>query len=158
MRSAVSGVDGKTPEILCRVLPHGRGLALPSYATERSVGMDLAAAVDGEITIAPGGTGLVPTGIIVAVPSGFEAQIRPRSGLALEHGLIIPNSPGTVDPDYRGEVKVILLNTGDRPFTVSRGMRIAQMVIAPACQASLRVVEELPATGRGKGGFGHTGT
>jgi dUTP pyrophosphatase len=121
------------------------------------VGMDLAAAVREEITLEPGRTCLIPTGIQIAVPPGYEAQVRPRSGLAAENSLLIPNSPGTVDPDYRGEVKVVLLNMGDRSFTVERGMRIAQMVIAPAVRVDVRVVEDLPPTSRGEGGFGHTG-
>ncbi len=146
------------PEILLTTLPHASDLALPAYATDRSVGMDLAAAVQSDIVIEPGQTGLVPTGLMIAVPEGYEAQIRPRSGLALEYGITVPNSPGTVDPDYRGEIKVILLNLGSEPFRVGRGMRIAQMVIVPAVQASLRVVDELPPTERGEGGFGHSGT
>jgi len=146
------------PEILLTTLPHANDLALPAYATDRSVGMDLAAAVQSDIVIEPGQTGLVPTGLMIAVPEGYEAQIRPRSGLALEYGITVPNSPGTVDPDYRGEIKVILLNLGSEPFRVGRGMRIAQMVIVPAVQASIRVVEELPPTERGEGGFGHSGT
>jgi dUTP pyrophosphatase len=145
------------PELLLKTLPHARDLALPSYATDGSVGMDLAAAVQDDIVIEPGQAGLVPTGIMIAVPDGYEAQIRPRSGLALEHSITIPNSPGTVDPDYRGEVKVILLNLGSSPFRLSRGMRIAQMVIVPAVQASIKVVKKLPATDRGEGGFGHSG-
>ena len=145
------------PELLLKTLPHARDLALPAYATDGSVGMDLAAAVQNDIVIEPGQAGLVPTGIMIAVPDGYEAQIRPRSGLALEHSITIPNSPGTVDPDYRGEVKVILLNLGNSPFRISRGMRIAQMVIVPAVRASIKVVKELPATDRGEGGFGHSG-
>ena len=145
------------PEILLTTLPHACDLALPSYATERSVGMDLAAAIQKDLVIEPGQTALVPTGLMIAVPEGYEAQIRPRSGLALEHGITVPNSPGTVDPDYRGEVKVILLNLGSDSFRISRGMRIAQMVIVPAVQASIRVVGELPPTDRGDGGFGHSG-
>ncbi len=146
------------PELLLTTLPHARDLALPAYATDGSVGMDLAAAVQDDIVIEPGQTGLVPTGLMIAVPDGYEAQIRPRSGLALEHSITVPNSPGTVDPDYRGEVKVILLNLGSTPFRISRGMRIAQMVIVPAVQASIKVVSELPPTDRGEGGFGHSGT
>jgi len=145
------------PEILLKTLPHARDLGLPKYATGRSVGMDLAAAVDSDIVIEPGQTELVPTGLMIAVPEGYEAQIRPRSGLALEHGITIPNSPGTIDPDYRGEIKVILLNLGSDPFIIPRGMRIAQMVIVPAVRASIRVVGELPPTERGEGGFGHSG-
>ena len=145
------------PEILLTTLPHARDLALPTYATDRSVGMDLSAAVQNDLVIEPGQTGLVPTGLMIAVPEGYEAQIRPRSGLALNHGITVPNSPGTVDPDYRGEVKVILHNLGSNPFKITRGMRIAQMVIVPAVQASIMVVEELPPTERGEGGFGHSG-
>jgi len=153
-----SWVDRKPPEVLLTTLPHAHGLALPSYATDHSVGMDLLAAVEKDLVLEPGQTGLVPTGFKIAVPNGFEAQIRPRSGLALHHGITVPNSPGTVDPDYRGEVKVILLNLGSEPFLISRGMRIAQMVIVPALQAVLKVVGKLPETGRGDGGFGHSGT
>jgi len=152
-----SGGDPVSPEILLKILPHGRGIAQPAYATAQSVGMDLSAAVQRDVTIEPGGTGLIPTGIQIAVPPGYEAQVRPRSGLAAHSTLLIPNSPGTVDPDYRGEVKVILLNMGGRPFTVARGMRIAQMVIAPAVRAGIRIVEDLPPSERGEGGFGHSG-
>jgi dUTP pyrophosphatase len=119
--------------------------------------MDLAAAVKSDLVIQPGDTALVPTGLKIAVPAGYEAQIRPRSGLALEFGITIPNSPGTIDSDYRGEVKVILLNLGREPFTVNRGMRIAQMVIVPVVKAAIRIVDELPPTDRGEGGFGHSG-
>ena len=140
------------------ILPHAKGLPLPEYATDRSVGMDIAAAVKDDLVIEPGQTALVPTGFMIAVPDGYEAQIRPRSGLALNHGITLPNTPGTVDPDYRGEVKIILLNLGTDPFRISRGMRIAQMVIVPAVQASIKIVKELPATDRGEGGFGHSGT
>ncbi len=152
-----SGDDLSPPEVLLRILPHGRGIAPPAYATAQSVGMDLAAAVPDEITLEPGRTCLIPTGIQIAVPPGYEAQVRPRSGLAAENTLLIPNSPGTVDPDYRGEVKVLLLNLGDRPFIVRRGMRIAQIIIAPAVRVAVRIVENLPPTERGEGGFGHTG-
>lgn len=156
---SMSSLDKPTgPEILLTTLPHASDLALPGYATERSVGMDLAAAVDKDFVLEPGQTGLIPTGLQIAVPDGYEAQVRPRSGLALNYGITVPNSPGTVDPDYRGEVKVILLNLGSEPFRISRGMRIAQMVIVPAVQAVLRVVDELPSTDRGEGGFGHSGT
>ena len=155
----MSSLDkGPGPEILLTTLPHARDLALPAYTTNRSVGMDIAAAVEEDLVIDPGQTGLVPTGFMIAVPEGYEAQIRPRSGLALNHGIIVPNSPGTVDPDYRGEVKVILHNLGSDPFRITRGMRIAQMVIAPAVQASIKVVDKLPPTERGEGGFGHSGT
>ena len=152
-----SGDDLNPLELLLKILPHGREIAVPSYATAQSVGMDLAAAVEREITIEPGRTCLIPTGIQIAVPPGYEAQIRPRSGLAANSTLLIPNSPGTVDPDYRGEVKVILLNLGERPFTVTRGMRIAQMIIAPTVRVDVRIVEDLPPTERCEGGFGHSG-
>jgi dUTP pyrophosphatase len=152
-----SGDNLNVVEVLLKILPHGQGIAPPAYATSHSVGMDLAAAVEGAITIEPGETFLVPTGIMVAVPAGYEAQIRPRSGLAVNHTLLIPNSPGTVDPDYRGEIKVVLLNLGKQPFTLSRGMRIAQMVVVPAVQAGVRLVQDLPPTERGEGGFGHSG-
>ena len=120
--------------------------------------MDLAAAVSDDVTLAPGQRALVPTGIQVAVPEGYELQVRPRSGLALKHGIMVANAPGTVDADYRGEIMVILINLGHQPFTVSRGMRVAQMVAAPVVTATLEAVEELPGTARGEGGFGHTGT
>jgi len=152
-----SGDDLNPLELLLKILPHGREIAVPFYATAQSVGMDLAAAVEREITIEPGRTCLIPTGIQIAVPPGYEAQIRPRSGLAANSTLLIPNSPGTVDPDYRGEVKVVLLNLGERPFTVTRGMRIAQMIIAPTVRVDVRIVEDLPPTERGEGGFGHSG-
>lgn len=140
-----------------KVLPNGRGIGLPAYATQQSAGMDLSAAVEEPVVIHPGQTVLIPTGIQIAVPPGFEAQIRPRSGLALNNFLLMPNSPGTVDADFRGEIQIILLNLGSKPFTVNRGMRIAQMIIAPAVRAHLKVVKELPPTARGEGGFGHTG-
>ncbi|UCF88332.1 MAG: dUTP diphosphatase [bacterium] len=149
--------NSPAPEILITPLPHAGDLELPAYATDRSVGMDLAAAIGGDLVIEPGHTALVPTGFAIAIPEGYEAQVRPRSGLALENGITIPNSPGTIDPDYRGEIKVILLNLGPSAFRITRGMRIAQMVIAPAVQASLKVVDELPPTERGEGGFGHSG-
>ena len=147
----------KGPQIYLTTLPHAKDLELPAYATEGAVGMDLAAAVEEDLVIYPGQTVMVPTGMKIAVPEGYEAQIRPRSGLALNHGITLPNSPGTVDPDYRGEIKVILLNLGSEPFTVIRGMRIAQMVIVPAVRASIRIVDDLPPTERGEGGFGHSG-
>ena len=147
----------KGPQIYLTTLPHAKDLELPAYATEGAVGMDLAAAVEEDLVIYPGQTVMVPTGMKIAVPEGYEAQIRPRSGLALNHGITLPNSPGTVDPDYRGEIKVILLNLGSEPFTVRRGMRIAQMVIVPAVRASIRIVDDLPPTERGEGGFGHSG-
>ena len=146
-----------TVPIAVQRLPHGEGLDLPSYATAGAAGMDLLAAVAAPLVIPPGGRVLVPTGIAVAVPPGHELQVRPRSGLALRHGIVLPNSPGTVDEDYRGELQVIVMNAGDAPFTVERGMRIAQAVLAPVVRARWHEVTELPATGRGTGGFGSTG-
>lgn len=139
-------------------LPHAEGLPLPSYATEGAAGMDLLAAVSGPLPIAPGARALVPTGLRVAVPPGHELQVRPRSGLALKHGVVLPNSPGTIDEDYRGELQVIVLNAGAETFTVERGMRIAQAVLAPVTRAAWREVEALPDSARGAGGFGSTGT
>ncbi|MGE0744572.1 MAG: dUTP diphosphatase [Rhodospirillales bacterium] len=145
-------------EVAVMRLPHGEGLALPAYATARAAGMDLLAAVAAEVTIAPGARALVPTGIAIALPAGYEAQVRPRSGLALRHGLTVLNSPGTIDADYRGEVQVILANLGDAPVTVERGMRIAQMVVAPVSRAAWAETDALPDSARGAGGFGSTGT
>ena len=139
-------------------LPHGAGLALPDYATESSAGVDLLAAVEADVVLQPGERKLIPSGIAIALPAGTEAQIRPRSGLALKYGVTVLNAPGTIDADYRGEVGVILINHGDAPFTVTRGARIAQMVIAPVTQASWREVERLEDSARGTGGFGSTGT
>jgi len=139
-------------------LPHGEGLPLPAYATPSAAGMDLLAAVAEPLTIPPGGRVLVPTGIKIALPAGYELQVRPRSGLALKHGIVLPNSPGTVDEDYRGELQVIVMNAGEAPFTVERGMRIAQAVVAPVVRAHWREVDVLPETARGDGGFGSTGT
>lgn len=139
-------------------LAHAQGLPLPSYATEGAAGLDLVAAVSEDVVVAPGERALVPTGLVVAVPPGHELQIRPRSGLALRHGVILPNSPGTIDEDYRGELQVIVLNLGGGTFTVERGMRIAQAVLAPVTRALFREVAELDATGRGAGSFGSTGT
>ncbi len=144
--------------ILVTCLPHARDLALPSYATAGAAGMDLLAAVDATVTIPPGGTCLVPTGLVIALPSGYELQVRPRSGLALRHGIVVPNSPGTIDEDYRGEVQVILMNLGSEPFTVARGARIAQVVLAPVSRAVWKEADELSPTARGAGGFGSTGT
>ncbi len=139
-------------------LPHGADLDLPSYETDDAAGMDLRAAVSGDLEIAPGERALVPTGLAIALPSGYEAQIRPRSGLALKQGISLVNSPGTIDADYRGEIGVIVINHGAETFTVSRGLRIAQMVIAPVIQASWTEVSDLSETARGAGGFGSTGT
>jgi dUTP pyrophosphatase len=151
-------MTGGSAEIAVRRLPHGEGLPLPGYATAGAAAMDLLAAVDSPLVLAPGARAAVPTGLMVALPSGHELQIRPRSGLALNHGLLVANSPGTVDEDYRGEIKVILLNTGDAAFTVTRGLRIAQAVLAPVTRAVWREVEALDETARGSGGFGSTGT
>lgn len=139
-------------------LPHGKDLALPAYATAHSAGMDLFAAITAPITLAPGERRLIPTGIAIALPDGFEAQVRPRSGLALKHGISIVNAPGTVDADYRGEIGVVLINLGQEAFAIERGMRIAQMVIAPYTRAAWSEVLELPSSERGEGGFGSTGT
>jgi len=132
-------------------------LPLPSYATAGAAGADLLAAVEGELWIEPGARALVPTGLLVAVPQGYEAQVRPRSGLALHHGIVLPNAPGTIDSDYRGELKVILQNAGSAPFAVRRGDRIAQLVLAPVERAAFEEVASLDDTARGSGGFGHTG-
>jgi dUTP pyrophosphatase len=139
------------------VLPHGKGIDLPAYATAHSAGMDLCAAVSDDIVLAPGARALVPTGIAIALPEGCEAQIRPRSGLALKHGLSVLNSPGTIDADYRGEVGVIVANLGSEPFTITRGMRIAQMVVASYARVDWQAVEKLSESERGGGGFGSTG-
>ena len=138
-------------------LPHGQGLKLPEYGTDQSAGMDLLAAIEAELVLAPGGRALVPTGIAIALPEGYEAQVRPRSGLALEHGITILNSPGTIDADYRGEIGVILANQGEAAFAVTRGLRIAQLVIARVARVAWREADTLPASARGAGGFGSTG-
>jgi len=139
-------------------LAHGGDLPLPSYATRDSAGMDLSAAVAAELVLKPGARAIVPTGFAIALPPGYEAQVRPRSGLAAKNGVTVLNAPGTIDADYRGEVGVILVNHGDSDFVVTRGMRIAQMVIAPVAPATMAEVAELPQTQRGAGGFGSTGT
>ena len=151
--------DPVRPEIAVKVLPHGQGLPLPAYATEHAAGMDLRAAVpeDQPVTLHPGDRRPVPTGLAIAIPPGFEGQVRPRSGLAFRHGVTCLNSPGTVDADYRGEVMVILINHGPEAFAVRRGERIAQLLISPVSRAVWREVDELDATGRGEGGFGSTG-
>jgi len=138
-------------------LPSGEGLPLPTPATSGAAGCDLCAAIDAELVIQPGEIILVPTGFAVALPSGTEAQVRPRSGLAHRHGITLPNAPGTIDADYRGEIKVILQNGGGEPFTLRRGDRIAQMVIAPVLYPQWKEVSKLDSTVRGAGGFGHTG-
>lgn len=139
-------------------LPHGADLPLPAYATADAAGLDLLAAVAEPVTLKPGERKLIPTGLSIAVPPGFEAQVRPRSGLALKHGISVLNAPGTVDADYRGEVGVILINHGDQPFVINRGERIAQMVVAAYSRVEWIEAAELPQTQRGAGGFGSTGT
>ena len=136
-------------------LPHGAGLPLPAYATRGAAGMDVVSAE--EVTIAPGARHAVATGLALAIPQGYEIQVRPRSGLALKHGITVPNTPGTIDSDYRGELKVILINLGTEPFAIARGDRVAQLVLAPVVQAAWDEVAELDATERGAGGFGSTG-
>ena len=142
-------------EVAIKRLPHGEGLALPAYATRGAAGMDVLAAED--VSLAPGARHAVSTGFSVAIPEGYEIQVRPRSGLALKHGISVPNTPGTIDSDYRGELKVILINHGDADFAIARGDRIAQLVLAPVTLADWREVEALDATERGAGGFGSTG-
>lgn len=140
-------------------LPHGEGLPLPAYQSAHAAGLDLLAAVpeNAPLVLEPGKRALVPTGFAIALPLGYEAQIRPRSGLALKHGITVLNAPGTVDADYRGEVSVLLINHGDAPFPIRRGERIAQMVIAPVVQAELVLAVSLSTTDRGSGGYGSTG-
>ncbi|KQW19364.1 deoxyuridine 5'-triphosphate nucleotidohydrolase [Afipia sp. Root123D2] len=142
-----------------RQLPHADGLALPAYQSADAAGLDLLAAIphDAPLDLAPGTYAMVPTGLVIALPSGFEAQVRPRSGLAAKHGVTVLNSPGTVDADYRGEVNVLLINHGKDTFTIRRGERIAQIVIAPVVQAQLAAVTSIAPTERGSGGFGSTG-
>jgi dUTP pyrophosphatase len=144
-------------EISVKRLPHNTDLPLPEYETVQSAGMDLPAAIDSPMTLSPGEHAMVPTGLAIALPGGYEAQIRPRSGLAARNGVTVLNTPGTIDADYRGEVKVILINLGTEPFEIERGMRIAQMVIAPVTQGKLTEVDDLSDTARGAGGFGSTG-
>ncbi len=134
-----------------------RDLSLPAYATKQAAGMDAAAATTEDTVLQPGEIKLFPTGFAIALPDGFEMQVRPRSGLAIKHGVTVVNAPGTIDADYRGEVKIGLINLGKAPFTVQRGDRIAQLILAPVCQAQLQQVRELGKTERGHGGFGHTG-
>jgi dUTP pyrophosphatase len=140
-----------------QILPHGQGLSLPAYATAGAAGMDLRAAVDEPIVLEPGGRALVPTGLRIALPPGYEAQIRPRSGLAIKRGITVANAPGTVDSDYRGEVKVGLVNLSSEAYTVRRGDRVAQMVVAPVTRVAWQPVASLDETERGAGGFGSTG-
>lgn len=153
------GSQGDGPAVAVLPLEHFHGLDLPRYETEGSAGMDLRAAIaEAEpVTLDPGERALIATGLSIALPLGFEAQVRPRSGLALKHGVTCLNTPGTIDSDYRGEVHVLLINHGDAAFTVRRGERVAQMVIAPVSQAHWNVVTVLPTTARGSGGFGSTG-
>ncbi|HEU5181633.1 MAG TPA: dUTP diphosphatase [Candidatus Polarisedimenticolia bacterium] len=141
---------------ITRISPES-DLPLPEYATAGSAGLDLRACVGQDVTLTPGGRALIGTGLAVALPEGFEAQIRPRSGLAAEHGVTLLNSPGTIDADYRGEIRLVVVNLGSAPYTIRRGDRIGQMVIARVSRARLEEVKELPATRRGAGGFGHTG-
>jgi dUTP pyrophosphatase len=140
-----------------QILDHGRDLSLPAYATAHSAGVDLVAAVGSDVVLLPMGRALIPTGLAMALPEGFEAQIRPRSGLALKHGITCLNSPGTIDADYRGEIKVMLINLGEEPFVITRGMRIAQMVVASYVRVTFTPVDSLETTERGAGGFGSTG-
>ncbi len=149
--------DGTQAKVAVKKFPHGASLSLPAYATQQSAGMDLLAAIDEAVEIEPGERMIIPTGIGIALPAGFEAQIRPRSGLAAKNGVTVLNTPGTIDADYRGELKVILINLGQEPFTIERGQRIAQMVIARYEHISFDEVDDLENTDRGAGGFGSTG-
>lgn len=151
------GTQSGTVTVQVQRLPHGEGLPIPRYMTEHAAGMDLYAAVTGELTLATGARTLVPTGLRLAIPPDYEGQVRPRSGLALRQGLTILNTPGTIDADYRGEVQVIVANLGSESVVIRRGDRIAQLVITPVTRATLQVVESLDETARGDGGFGHTG-
>ena len=148
-----------TVKVEIRQLPHGEGLALPAYQSTHAAGLDLLAAVpeDAPMVLVPGKYALIPTALTIALPPGHEAQVRPRSGLAAKHGVTVLNSPGTIDADYRGEISVLLINHGEAPFSIRRGERIAQMVIASVVRAELVPVNELSATERGSGGFGSTG-
>jgi dUTP pyrophosphatase len=152
--------DILTNDITVRIqrLPHAEGLPLPSYETEGAAGMDVRAAIDEPLSLAPGAITLVPTGLALEVPPGFEMQVRPRSGLAAKHGITLPNSPATIDSDYRGEVRVIVQNLGAEPFLIERGLRIGQFVLQRVPRVAWDEVEVLSATERGAGGFGHTGT
>lgn len=154
-RSEVSGPMALT--IPVRQLPHGQGLPLPAYQTAGAAGMDLLAAVAQSVTLEPGRRLLVPTGLTVAIPVGFEGQVRPRSGLALKHGVTVLNAPGTIDADYRGEIGVLLVHFGESPLVIRRGDRIAQLVLAPVWRGEWRAEDNLEHSSRGAGGFGHTG-
>ena len=147
----------ESAEILLRCLPHHEGLDLPAYSTHGSSGMDLTAAVREDVVLLPGKRILVPTGISISLPSGLEAQIRPRSGLALKHGITLLNTPGTIDSDYRGEIQIIMINLSEEAFVIKRGLRIAQMIISQYVTATFKIVDELDVTIRNHGGFGHTG-
>jgi len=147
----------KSIPVSIKRLPHGADLPLPAYETAHAAGLDLPAAVEVDLVLQPGAKALVPTGLAIALPEDYEAQVRPRSGLAAKHAVTVLNSPGTIDADYRGEIKVILINHGPAPFTITRGMRIAQMVVAPVVRAQWIDCEDLPETARGEGGFGSTG-
>ena len=149
--------EATSPTIRLQPLAHFDGLDLPAYATDGAAGMDVQAAIQEDIILAPGQRMAVPTGLAMAIPPGFEVQVRPRSGLALRHGLTVANAPGTIDSDYRGEVKVILVNLGQEGVAVTRGMRIAQLVVAPVSRAALVISDNLDSTDRGSGGFGSTG-
>lgn len=149
---------GSSVQVQVQRLAHSAGLPLPSYATSGAAGMDFLAAVEQPMVIAPRARGLVPTGLKIALPPGYELQIRPRSGLALKHGIVLPNAPGTIDEDYRGEIGIIVMNAGAEPFIVERGMRIAQGVVAPVVRAVWSESTSLDETARGEGGFGSTGT
>ncbi len=156
-RASRNGARARGVRVRVARVDGAEDLPLPSYATAGSAGLDLAAAVDGELVLEPGARVLVPTGIRIALPAGYEAQVRPRSGLALRNGVLLPNAPGTIDADYRGEIAVILMNASHEPFTVRRGDRIAQLVVAPVVRALLVEVASLDETTRGDGGFGHSG-
>jgi len=145
----------QTPEIQIKKL-HPNA-SIPRYMTDLAAGMDIQALLDAPLLLQPGERCLVPTGLAMAIPVGFEVQVRPRSGLAIKHGIALVNSPGTIDADYRGEIRIILINLGTESFTIHPGDRIAQLVVAPVCQAGMKVVAELPGSERGSGGFGHTG-
>ncbi|MAE60551.1 MAG: dUTP diphosphatase [Planctomycetaceae bacterium] len=149
--------DFKDTELQLKRLSHGQDVELPAYQSAHAAGMDLHAAVEADVTIGPGDIALIPCGFAMAIPPGYEAQVRPRSGLAVKHGISMPNAPGTIDADYRGEVRVPLINLGREAFTVSRHMRIAQMIIAPVTHVTWCEVNELDDTTRSTGGFGHTG-
>ena len=152
----MSGSGGNV-RVLVRVEPEGRGLDLPGYQSEHAAGMDLLAAIEQDLQLAPGERRLVSTGVALAIPAGYEGQVRPRSGLAIREGVTLLNAPGTIDADYRGTLKLIVINHGSEPVTIRRGERLAQLVLARVERASLEIVDELPGTSRGTGGFGSTG-